>query len=248
MSGYIKIYRQIRDHWLWEEPQKLKWWIDLIMLANYMDKKMLVGTKLKEINRGTFHTSEMKLASRWGVNRKTVSNFLSLLEKDNMIVTKRTAIGTTIEVLNYNEYQDISSENGTTNCTTDRTTEYPPEGTTDGTLPIKKKKGKKENNILSPSKESKEIIDYLNSVCGTSYKDNTKKTLSLINARLKEGFTVEDFKKVIATKYQEWKGTEWEKYLRPQTLFNSEKFEGYLNQVPKHDIAINDNEVPPDPF
>lgn len=247
MSGYIKIYRQIRDHWLWEEPQKLKWWIDLIMLANYMDKKMLVGTKLKEINRGTFHTSEMKLANRWGVNRKTVSNFLSLLENDKMIVTKRTTIGTTIEVLNYNEYQDISSENGTTNYPADRTAEYPTNGTADGTLPINNKKGKKENNILSSSKQAKDIIAYLNSVCKTSYKPNTKKTLSLINARLKEGFTVEDFKKVIAIKHQEWgKDEKMKKYLRPETLFGT-KFEGYLNQSPSIPRG-NVNEEEPDPF
>ena len=50
-----------------------------------------------------------------------------------------------------------------------------------------------------------------------------------INARLKEGFTVEDFKTVIDKKVDEWKGTELEQYLRPDTLFGT-KFESYLNQ------------------
>lgn len=75
----------------------------------------------------------------------------------------------------------------------------------------------------------KEIILYLNEVTGSRYKANTDKTRKAIHARLAEGFTVDDFKTVIDKKFDDWKGTEWEKYLRPETLFGT-KFEGYLNQ------------------
>ena len=75
----------------------------------------------------------------------------------------------------------------------------------------------------------KEIINYLNSKTNNSYRTTTKKTQTLIHARTQEGFTIDDFKKVIDKKASEWMGTEWEKYLRPETLFGS-KFEGYLNQ------------------
>ena len=77
--------------------------------------------------------------------------------------------------------------------------------------------------------EIKEIIEYLNEKAGTKYKPTTPKTKDTIKARLKEGFTVDDFKTVIDKKVAEWKGTEWGKFLRPQTLFGT-KFEGYLNQ------------------
>lgn len=73
-----------------------------------------------------------------------------------------------------------------------------------------------------------EIIDYLNEKAQTRYKATTAKTRSLINARLSEGFVVGDFKTVIDKKCAEWKGTEFEKFLRPETLFGT-KFEGYLN-------------------
>lgn len=73
------------------------------------------------------------------------------------------------------------------------------------------------------------IINYLNEKLGTKYKANTKATKSIIKARLDEGFTVEDFKKVIDKKVSQWKGTEMEQYLRPQTLFGT-KMESYLNQ------------------
>lgn len=74
----------------------------------------------------------------------------------------------------------------------------------------------------------KTIVDYLNQKTGQKYKPSTKKTQTCIHARLAEGFTEDDFKKVIDNKCAEWIGTEWEKYLRPETLFGT-KFESYLN-------------------
>ena len=76
----------------------------------------------------------------------------------------------------------------------------------------------------------KEIINYLNDKTNNSYRHTTKKTQTLIHARTEEGFTIDDFKKVIDKKADEWMGSEWEKYLRPETLFGT-KFEGYLNQT-----------------
>lgn len=75
----------------------------------------------------------------------------------------------------------------------------------------------------------KYIVEYLNQKTNSSYRPNTPKTVSLIKARLSEGFTVDDFKKVIDTMTSEWKGTDMEKFLRPETLFGT-KFEGYLNR------------------
>lgn len=74
----------------------------------------------------------------------------------------------------------------------------------------------------------KYIVDYLNQKTGQKYKASTKKTQTCIHARLAEGFTKEDFRTVIDKKCAEWIGTEWEKYLRPETLFGT-KFESYLN-------------------
>lgn len=75
-----------------------------------------------------------------------------------------------------------------------------------------------------------EIIDYLNQRLGSRYKPTTKKTRELIRARWNEGFRLEDFKAVIDKKCVDWIGTEWEKFLRPVTLFGT-KFESYLNQL-----------------
>jgi uncharacterized phage protein (TIGR02220 family) len=75
----------------------------------------------------------------------------------------------------------------------------------------------------------KDVIEYLNSKIKSQYKYNNKKTQAFINARIKESYKQEDFKKVIDKKSAEWIGTEMEKFLRPETLFGT-KFESYLNQ------------------
>lgn len=72
------------------------------------------------------------------------------------------------------------------------------------------------------------IVSYLNQRAGTNYRASSKKTKSCIHARLEEGFGLDDFKTVIDKKANEWIGTEYEQYLRPETLFGT-KFESYLN-------------------
>lgn len=72
------------------------------------------------------------------------------------------------------------------------------------------------------------VVDYLNEKAGTKYRASSAKTKSLIHAREAEGFTLDDFKTVIDRKCTEWLETDWEKFLRPETLFGT-KFEGYLN-------------------
>ena len=89
------------------------------------------------------------------------------------------------------------------------------------------------NNIIySQVLPYEEIINYLNLKANTHYRHNIKKTQSLISARFNENFTLDDFKRVIDNKVSEWKDTEMEKYLRPETLFGT-KFESYLNQKEK---------------
>lgn len=84
-----------------------------------------------------------------------------------------------------------------------------------------------------PANEVNEVIAYLNEKTGSSFKPSTQSTRSQIQARLKDGFTVEDCKRVIDDRVKEWTGTKWEQYLRPSTLFAPSKFEGYLNAAPK---------------
>ncbi|AND38369.1 conserved phage C-terminal domain-containing protein [Cytobacillus oceanisediminis] len=76
------------------------------------------------------------------------------------------------------------------------------------------------------------VIEYLNSQTHSAYRTGSKKTKKLIRARWLEGFRLEDFKKVIDLKSEEWlHDPYWRKFLRPETLFGT-RFESYLNQKP----------------
>ena len=91
-------------------------------------------------------------------------------------------------------------------------------------------------NALEEDKEEdknkniiKDIVEYLNFKTNSSYRYSSDKTRRTINARLNEGFTLDDFKKVIDIKTTQWLGDQkMEQYLRPETLFGT-KFESYLN-------------------
>ncbi len=83
-----------------------------------------------------------------------------------------------------------------------------------------------DNNKLSICKE---VISYLNLKAKKNFKVDTASHQKFIKARLKEGYVLEDFKKVVDIMVAKWKGTEYEQYLQPQTLFGN-KMDNYLNQ------------------
>lgn len=76
-----------------------------------------------------------------------------------------------------------------------------------------------------------EVIEYLNQKTGKKFKSGSKANQKHIKARFSEGFTLEDFKRVIDLKCEEWSGSQMDMYLRPETLFGS-KFDSYLNACP----------------
>ncbi|CAH9015926.1 putative conserved phage C-terminal domain-containing protein [Vibrio phage 137E35-1] len=83
-------------------------------------------------------------------------------------------------------------------------------------------------DLLSDKSDAVEVLEHLSKVVGVKFKPTTKSHISAINARLKDGATVEDCKAVIDFKFREWGGTTQAQYLRPGTLFIPKNFNGYL--------------------
>jgi DNA-binding transcriptional regulator YhcF (GntR family) len=105
-NGWICLHRCIQKHWIWQDANRFKWWVDLLLRANYEDKKVLIESRLVECKRGVFITSLCNLAKEWGVSRDVVRHFLTLLESDGMITRKVTTKYTQITICNYDSYQD----------------------------------------------------------------------------------------------------------------------------------------------
>lgn len=104
-KGWIKLSRQIQDHWIWNDSEKLKAWLDLLMLANIESKKCAMREGLVTIRRGQYVTSIGKLADRWKWSKEKVRRFMNILERDGMITRKSDAFKTTITIVNYGKFQ-----------------------------------------------------------------------------------------------------------------------------------------------
>ena len=117
-KGWIKLHRNIQDHWLWDsekEPFDMRSaWSDLLMMMNFEDRKFRMGQEIVFVERGERITSERKLSELWNWSRTKVRNFLKILERDGMIEVKKTSKRTVIKVCNFDLYQSVKKEEKTT--------------------------------------------------------------------------------------------------------------------------------------
>jgi uncharacterized phage protein (TIGR02220 family) len=109
-------------------------------------------------------------------------------------------------------------------------------------LEFKKEKKQRQPQVKPMSNDDMiiEIIEFLNKSTGKSYKPTSKVAITNINARIKEGYTKDDFIKVISVKATKWIGTKFEDFLTPNTLFGN-KFESYLNEKINTEKTKQDN-------
>lgn len=162
-KGWARIYRSIQEHWLWEEKpfSSGQAWIDLILLAGYEDKKLMLQNPkvLVSLPRGSLLTSETKLSERWGWSRRKVHSFLDILEQDEMIFREKAGKGTVLKLRNYGVFHDFLGE---VEPDTHRTsTEQAPDthGTSTGHAPNthtnkKGKEYKESEEVLTPETAS----------------------------------------------------------------------------------------------
>ena len=116
-KGYIKVYRDIRDHWIWSyKPfSQQAAWIDLIMLANHKDNTILFDGHPMQVKKGQYMTSLQMLADRWGWSRGKVRRFLDDLKTEQMADKKRHGNGTLLTLIKYEDFQGQPDTNKDTN-------------------------------------------------------------------------------------------------------------------------------------
>ena len=105
--GWIKINREITNHWLWQDAERLKWWFDLLFMANWESGKVLVGKQLVTLRRGQLIASLSFLCQRWKRSRSMVEPFLNMLIAEKMISKEANNNISIITITNYKQYQDI---------------------------------------------------------------------------------------------------------------------------------------------
>ncbi len=103
-SGYIQLHRQLKDHWLWKDEKKLKWWLDILFSVNHTDNKVLIKNTLIECKRGQSVKSIRTWAKEWKVSRKAVDCFFILLESEKMIEIESISFTSRLTVCKYDSY------------------------------------------------------------------------------------------------------------------------------------------------
>ncbi len=206
-----KSYQQLADSFGFTKRQVLE-------ACKYLLKKKLITIEFRTIIvNGTRLNNVMYV-------EPVVENIqkISILYQDP-ITLERDTLPHYNEGGSYTEKGEAPTlERGTnTEITTETTTKIT-------TLKDNKSSGQKEQPKDNIPYE--DIVSYLNEKAGKSFKHKTAKTRTLIKARFKDSFTIDDFKRVIDIKAAQWlNDSHMSQYLRPETLFGT-KFESYLNE------------------
>lgn len=114
--GYVKRYRKIHEHWLYEFTPKnprdrAGAWDDLIALAIFDENgenKIINGQKV-HCGRGQLFISRRSLSALWGWGLGKVDRFTRDLQADHMIDIKRYKSGSLITIVAYDLYQSDGS-------------------------------------------------------------------------------------------------------------------------------------------
>lgn len=120
--GWICLYRQVRENWIWKDPEKFRAWVDLLMEANHQDNQIPFEGRIITIKRGQKLTSLRKLADRWGWTRNRVAHFIDLLIGAGMVTANRTQHGTLLTIVNYDVYQSWQDAHRATHRATNEAT------------------------------------------------------------------------------------------------------------------------------
>lgn len=113
MTGWISLHRSIQKHWLFEEKRKFsrfEAWIDILLMVNHSDNKIILDGELVTVKRGQRVTSLRQLGERWNWSITKVDKFLKILETDEMLSVKKDTKKTVLTVVNYDDYQDEDSK------------------------------------------------------------------------------------------------------------------------------------------
>ena len=204
MNGWIKLHSKFLE-WEWSnDPNMVALFIYLLLNANFKDT-VWKGVQLK---RGQLIFGRQKASLETGISVRTIRTCLMRLKSTNELSVKTTNKYSIITICKYSSYQSKIKDSDQQN---DQQAVNPT--TTDEEY----------------KEERKRIIDHLNSISGKNFLFNAEKTKKHINARLREGYSEDDLKRVVNIKSSQWMDRDMDKFLRPETLFGT-KLESYLNE------------------
>ena len=217
-NGWIALHRELMDKpiWLTSTPEQKVILITLLLMANHKENEWEWNGEKYKVKPGQFITSLPSIQKKCGKNIsiQNIRTAIARFEKYEFLTSESTNKNRLITIGNWDFYQNEKKNQQANQQAANRQ------------LTANNNDNNDNKNIYSP------VIEYLNDKTGKNFKASAKRTQSLINARLKEGFTEADLMKVIDINTRDWiTDPKMAEYLRPETLFGT-KFESYLNSKP----------------
>lgn len=116
-KGWIKLFRDLMNHWIWQDDKYLRWWLTILLTVNHSQSKFPVGCDIFICNPGQSFRSIESWAALFGCSKKTVIKFFDQLKNDEMIERETIGKGNRrkhlLTVLNWEKYQQMETENDT---------------------------------------------------------------------------------------------------------------------------------------
>ena len=191
--GWIKLHREIQEHWIFTDPIKFKWWVQILMKVNHKEGEILLGNSVLKIQKGQSACSLRTWALTLNCSVKSVSTFFELLKSHNMIESKIIGKGkqstTLITVSNYTEYQSDKETLNNTQSNTLSNTLGKHKGNTKG---VQSKNEENDNNEKEDNKKDMSSkLDFDNLVV---------KYISWFNSTYDRKFNIDRFRNVCTSK------------------------------------------------
>lgn len=129
MQGWISIYREIQDHWIWQDGKHLKWWLSILLNVNHQEKQFPVGLELFTCKPGQSFKSIEQWTAMFGCSKKTTIRFFEMLEKEGMIEREILGKGNRrkhlLTVANWEKFQKKETEKETETVPKNTPKQYP---------------------------------------------------------------------------------------------------------------------------
>lgn len=191
MSGWIKLQRDIMDHWIAQDNEYLAVWVRMLAEANFSDRKSVINGALVEVKRGQLIFGLESYSEKTGVSVRRLRKLLELLESDRMIDRQKSNKFSLISIVNYAKHQDDDRQTTGKSQADDKQTTS--EGQAKGNTIRSKElqEGKELKKIDSQqADDSQKIFEYW---CLVMQKSGAAKFTAdrkrSVKARLKEGYT-----------------------------------------------------------
>ena len=178
-QGWIKIHRDLANHWCASDPNFLAVWFRLLSEANFKTKKSLINSATVEIKRGQLIFGLNAFSSRSGVSVSKLRRIMKVLEDENMIDRQKTNKFSIISIVSYNKYQDEDRQNAVKQHSNDIQNTTPKEvnNSKKDKKSIIKRKSSYPNDFI-PSKDNAETYWKQKSRTDLSYAEQVVKFMS----------------------------------------------------------------------